>query len=168
MLVIDTQQGDALSGTGPRQTRLKIGNPQIGAEGIELPHEPISERTEDPRLVVEPGRDRPDDVEAAACVLEHQARDLPHLDIPSPGRMAELQKRQGIGGGVDEDLVLFGEVLDERADPRRVPAPLAAQTDRDPCHAVTPPPDRLRCSASKLSRRRTSARLCRPGQLAAS
>ena len=90
MLVIDTQQRDALAGTGPRQARLEIGDPQIGAEGIELPHEPIGERTENPRLVVDPGRDRPDDVEAAACVLEQQARDLPHLDVPSSRRMAEL------------------------------------------------------------------------------
>lgn len=151
MLVIDTQQRDPLASTGPRQGRLEIGNPEIAAKGLEFGHQAIGERSERPRLVLEPRRDRSDDIEAPPRVLEHEARDLPHLDIPGPGRMTKPEKRQRIGGGVDEDFVLVGQVLDERADPRRVPASLAAQTDRDPCHAVTPPATRPRRDSSSPS-----------------
>ena len=151
MLVIDAQQRDPLASTGPRQGRLEVGDPEISVKGLEFGHQAIGERSERPRLVLEPRRDRSDDIEAPPRVLEHEARDLPHLDIPGPGRMTKLQKRQRIGGGVDEDFVFVGQVLDERADPRRVPASLAAQTDRDPCHAVTPPTTRPRRASSSPS-----------------
>ena len=129
--MVDAHQRNAEPAGGPRQGRLEVGDRQIGGEGVEVADHPVDQRPQLPGLVVEAGGDRPHHVEPAAGVLEDDARDLlePHPRMAT-GEVP-LQEGQGVGRGVDQDLMIGLEPLDERADPGGMAAALAAEADGD-------------------------------------
>ena len=134
--MIDAHEGNAEPAGRPRQGRLEVGDREVGTKGVEFLDETVDERPELPRLIIEPGGNRPHHVEPPAGVLKDNPGNLlePHPRM-AVGEMLP-EKGQRVGRGVDDDLVVTVEPLDERADPGGMSPALAAEADRELCHGA--------------------------------